>query len=101
MQTLRQIIIIIIPPLWKTNIVASQFIYMEDGERKYVKSLDVKTKQRYREKTSLIQDYDPYTFKKDELLEDIALFPSVSYPDIVNYFFFAPSPLTKEELKGV
>ena len=38
--------------------------------------------------------------KKDEMMTRIENFPSISYLDIVNYFLFALSPLTKEELKA-
>ena len=37
--------------------------------------------------------------KKEELSGDISKFPPATYPDIVNYFLFSLSPLTKEELK--
>ena len=35
-------------------------------------------------------------YRKSHILK---LFPKVTYPDIVNYFLFAPSPLTKEQWK--
>ena len=38
--------------------------------------------------------------KKDEMMTGIENFPSISYPDIVNYFLFALCTLTKEELKA-
>ena len=34
------------------------------------------------------------------MMTGIENFPSISYPDIVNYFLFTLSPLTKEELKA-
>ena len=34
------------------------------------------------------------------MVTGIENFPSIIYPDIVNYFLFALSPLTKEELKA-
>ena len=37
--------------------------------------------------------------QKEAFTENIDCFPKVTYPDIVNYFLFAPSPLTKEQLK--
>ena len=43
--------------------------------------------------------YDPYQMKKEELSGDTSKYPPVTYPDIVNYFLFSLSPLTKEELK--
>ena len=47
-----------------------------------------------------MQGYDPYQIKKEELSSDISKFSPVTYPDIVNYFLFSLSPLTKEELKA-
>ena len=70
------------------------------GERDYYKGLEPKTKLSYKEKIDLIFNCDPYTIKKDEMMTEIENFPSITYPDIVNYFLFALSPLTKEELKA-
>ena len=70
------------------------------GESDYYTGLEPKTKFRYKEKIDLISSCDPYTIKKDEMMTGIEKFPSISYPDIVNYFLFAVSPLTKEELKA-
>ena len=70
------------------------------GESDYYTGLEPKTKLRYREKNYLISNCDPYTVKKDEIMTEIENFPIISYPDIVNYFLFALSPLTKEELKA-
>ena len=41
----------------------------------------------------------PYTLQKEAFTENIDCFSKVTYPDIVNYFLYAPSPLTKEQLK--
>ena len=65
----------------------------------YFCSLDDKSKQRYKVKANNIEGYDPYQMKKEELSGDISKFPPVTYPDIINYFLFSLSPLTKEELK--
>ena len=62
--------------------------------------LEPKTKLRYKEKIDLISICDPFTIKEDEIITGIENFPNISYPDIVNYFMFALSPLTKEELKA-
>ena len=61
-------------------------------ESEYLKSLDNKTAQRYKEKIGIINNLDPYTLKRKELNENIELYPAVTYPDMVNYFLFAPSP---------
>ena len=37
--------------------------------------------------------------QKEAFTENIDCFPKVTYPDIVNYSLFAPSPLLKEQLK--
>ena len=69
------------------------------GESDYYTGLETKTKLRYTEKIDLISNCDPYPIKRDEMMTGIENFPSISYPDIVNYFLFVLSPLTKEELK--
>ena len=66
----------------------------------YFCSLDDKSKQRCKVKINNIEGFDPYQMKKEELSGGISKFPPVTYPDIVNYFSFSMSPLTKEELKG-
>ena len=66
----------------------------------YFNKLDVKTKERYNEKISFIENVDPYLVKKEDFSNDVESFPSVTYPHIVNYFLFAPSPLTKDQLKA-
>ena len=68
-------------------------------ESEYLKSLDNKMAQRYKEKIGIIKNLDPYTLKRKELNENIELYPAVTYPDMVNYFLFAPSPLTSDEIK--
>ena len=79
---------------WDKRVMATR------GKSDYYKGLEPKTKLRYKEKIDLIFNCDPYTIKKDEMMTEIENFPSISYPDIVNYFLFALSPLTKEELKA-
>ena len=66
---------------------------------KIFQELDPQHASRHRQKIAAIGDVDPYTLKKDDLSADIEHFPSVTYPDIVNYMLFAPSPMTSEELK--
>ena len=48
----------------------------------------------------MIENVDLYTLQKEASTDNIDCFPKVTYPDIVNYFLFAPSPLTKEQLKA-
>ena len=66
----------------------------------YFLSLNDKSKQRYKVKINDIRGYHLYLIKKEELSSDISKFPPVTYPDIVNYFLFSLSPLTKGELKA-
>ena len=73
---------------------------MEKLESTYFSKLDLKAKERYKVKIKLIENVDPYTLQKEAFTENIDCFPKVTYPDIVNYFLFAPSPLTKEQLKA-
>ena len=73
---------------------------MEKPESTYFSKLDVKAKERYKEKITLIENVDPYTLQKEAFTENTDCFPKVTYPDIVNYFQFAPSPLTEEQLKA-
>ena len=72
-----------------------------DNKRRndYYTGLEPKTKLRYKEKIDIFSSCDPYTIKKDEMMIGIENFPSISYPVIANYFLFALSPLTNEELK--
>ena len=51
----------------------------------YFLSLDEQSKRRYKVKINIIQGYDPYHIKKEELSSNISKFPLVTYPDIVNY----------------
>ena len=62
--------------------------------------LDDKSKQRYKIKINIIEGYDPYQIKKEELSGNISKFPPVANSDIVNYFLFSLSLLTEEELKA-
>ena len=56
-------------------------------------------RKRYIEKISKIDFIDPYLLKPTDLNYDSDVLPLDSYPDIVNYLLFAPSPMTGEQLK--
>jgi hypothetical protein len=43
---------------------------------------------------------EPYVLKKNDFLYEKELFPKITYPDIVNYLLFAPSPVTSDEIKN-
>ena len=72
---------------------------MEEQRRSYFKDLDKEHAKRYLEKISVIESTDPYCLKRVDMSKDVLLFPLVTYPDIVNYMLFAPSPLTRDKLK--
>ena len=72
---------------------------MDKLESTYFSKLDLKAKERYKEKIKLIENVDPCTLQKEAFTENIDCFLKVTYPDIVNYFLFAPSPLTKKQWK--
>nr|XP_002158196.2 uncharacterized protein LOC100211323 [Hydra vulgaris] len=69
-------------------------------ESEHLSKLDSNAKQRYLEKISFINHVDPYLLKDTDFSDNIDSYPNVTYPDIVNYFLFAPSPLTKDQLKA-
>ena len=37
---------------------------------------------------------------RDSVVFDVAAFPKVTYPDIVNYLVFGPSPFTMEDMRA-
>ena len=51
----------------------------------YYSTLDPRSRKRYNEKTELIENKDPYTLSENEFSVDFDNFPSISYPEIVNY----------------
>ena len=70
------------------------------SETAYVDSLDQLHLKRYKEKLSLIGGLDPYAVPRDSVVFDVAAFPKVTYPDIVNYLVFGPSPFTMEDMRA-
>ena len=68
--------------------------------RKYSASLEGKSKERYQQKLALIDGVDPYTIPKKDWSEKVDDYPSISYPDIVNYLIFTPSAYTSDDLKS-
>ena len=65
----------------------------------YQLCLSKDSRKRYEEKIAKINNVDPYLLKKSDLCAAQEFYPSVSYPDIVNYLLFAPSPITADEIK--
>ena len=51
----------------------------------YYSTLDPPSQKKYNEKIELIENKDPYTLSENEFSVDFDNFPSMSYPEIVNY----------------
>ena len=67
--------------------------------RTYREGLDKASRERYDGKLQLICGEDPYEMGKTCWSEKVELLPQITYPDIVNYLVFTPSPYTAEDLK--
>eukprot|EP00794_Sanderia_malayensis_P013402 gene13402-14777_t len=68
-----------------------------DTARLYKEGLEPAEKERYFKKIEKIS-MDPYDVT--DLLPDWSFLPKITYPDIVNYLLFTPSPYTSEDLKS-
>ena len=69
--------------------------------KNYLQDLQGKVKERYLQKIELINGLDPYSIKKkDWTSTKVDDYPSVTYPDIVNYLIFSPSPYSSDDLKS-
>ena len=66
--------------------------------QKYL-SLTGPAKARYRQKVNLCR-FDPYLLKNSECSDDLRYFPSIQYPDIVNYLVLQTSWATGEKMKA-
>ena len=62
-------------------------------------NLDPPSLQRYKEKLIAIESIDPYLLEEDfsTCVDDL---PDITYPDIVNYLVFHPSPYSAEDMKA-
>ena len=60
--------------------------------------LEGTAKERYLAKLSVIGGQDPYEIPSWS--EDPQILPKITYPDIVNYLIFSPSPYTMDDLKS-
>ncbi|CAC5396060.1 unnamed protein product [Mytilus coruscus] len=78
----------------------SSEIVMQKHQVKYKDGLDSQEKARYEGKLQLIDDEDPYEMTASMFSEDVKLLPKITYPDIVNYLVFSPSPYTSDDLKS-
>lgn len=65
----------------------------------YYKKLEGPEKKRYKEKVYLC-GFDPYTLKRSDFEDSVALFPGIEYPDIVNYLVLQTSWLTHQQMKA-
>ena len=65
----------------------------------YYTGLTGSAKTRYREKVFKC-GFDPYMLKKSECSENLADYPSVEYPDIVNYLVLQTSWITGQQMKA-
>lgn len=66
----------------------------------YSQSLDPVHYTRYQEKLSLIGGLDPYAVSREAVICDVKAFPKITYPDIVNYLVFSPSPFTMDDMRA-
>ena len=65
----------------------------------YLDTLDASSRTRYLKKIDVIGGQDPYKLGSDKVSADAKTLPAISYPDIVNYLVYSPSPYTLEDLK--
>lgn len=68
-------------------------------KQQYVDTLDNTAKIRYLEKLQLVGGIDPYEIAKKEWTSDNSRWPSIAYPDIVNYMVSTSSTYTMEAFK--
>ena len=66
----------------------------------YFNKLDLPTQKLYKEKVEVIGNIDPYSAPDFHFSVKIGNFPSICYPDIVNYFVFSPSPFSADDMRA-
>ena len=59
----------------------------------YYETLDIDSKARYDNTLQLISGIDPYTIHPRSWSDQPSVLPPISYPDIVNFLVYSPSPL--------
>ena len=77
----------------------SDGVNMEEASE-YYKQLDAPSRRRYLEKVNLVGSIDPYTLPDESFSMSANCYPSITYPDIVNYLVFGTSPFTSELMKA-
>ena len=75
--------------------------FKEKGNKsvEYKDGLSSDEKRRYEAKLSIVGGLDPYEGKWD-WSDDVNLLPAITYPDIVNYLLFTPSPYSSDDLRA-
>jgi hypothetical protein len=77
-------------------------IKLRDLAFKYREGLRKQERTRYDGKLQLIGGEDPYEMTASVWSQpyDGKLLPKITYPDIVNYLVFSPSPNTSDDMKS-
>ena len=57
-----------------------------------------KGKQRYLEKLKILDGVDPYEISKSDWIDDVDLWPGVTYIHVGMYLLLGPSPYSSEDL---
>ena len=68
---------------------------------KYIDTLNGEALARYNKKLELIDGVHPYQINKKDWSSDKEKLPAISYPDLLSYLLFTPSPYSKEDLKAI
>lgn len=66
----------------------------------FTSNLDPPSLQRYKEKLIAIENIDPYLLEEADFSTCVDDLPDITYPDIVNYLVFHPSPYSAEDMKA-
>ena len=80
-------------------VMAKSLVKLKELAVKYQDGLDPQEKARYEGKLKLLGGEDPYEMTTSMLSEDVKLLPKITYPDIVNYLVFSPSPYTSDDFE--
>ena len=68
---------------------------------RYIDRLSGEPLARYNKKLELIGGVDPYQINEKDWSSDKEKLPVISYPDLLSYLLFTPSPLSKEDPKAI
>ena len=67
---------------------------------KFLDSLSGDAKKRYQDKIQQCGGIDPYALTKADLVDDVGLWPAVTYMDIVNYMVLKTSFVTRDQMRA-